>query len=703
MQSVTETRQGREAVTKEKEAVREEVEEDEITAETDVDLGTASSPLARKMAQRGSGREGHVPRGKVNDDEITAEVKDVNGAQVGSSPLAKKVPRRNAEKRGNKTAERNSATSAEARRKNTVEAQREKTASRKSARRSGVAAGAAGFGLEDVDELSPAQGPATSSSALGRRTIRLSGASADDTVDELSPAAARIARRSVGRQPRVMTEVSGVDQQSPLSNKTAVQRGRPPLKKVAEEPEAPSSSSTKTAKRSAERPPKTTSQAVETRPQASPKAIKRTVGRPRKSIGDNVDDVSQGTIRARGHNAQASDQTDLDELDEVLPSSARSARRSVRISDVSAQVGEADELSPEKTREVMGPPPKPSARKNTRNAEVSASKTKETPKKTGLGAWRPRLPKAKPTEVEPVEEPEEPEEAEAEQAEEIDATEAARRLGRKRPRRSIPVALSPADHEEPDDERELPAKRRRGRAPQSPAAQQPPKTRREKKATAAPSHASRQQQQPKQPPTKKRKSKPSAPAGDEDELQGPTNTVPITVQRFTKKAFFPNADNEPDILQSDRIPFAARSGVNAVDVLAQICEELVASYLATLTEQARDAAADAAARRETKTMMRALTLFGEELRGRLLEHTIALDTLHALRKRVRQAQRERVALREEIVRIRREREGVEVRKDAVRVRHEREREEAMVCFYLPFLFCFFCPLSYLYMLRRGAN
>ena len=77
-------------------------------------------------------------------------------------------------------------------------------------------------------------------------------------------------------------------------------------------------------------------------------------------------------------------------------------------------------------------------------------------------------------------------------------------------------------------------------------------------------------------------------------------------------------------------------------------------------------------------MTRALELFGEELRTRLLEHAVALDALHALRKRVRRAQRERVALREEIGRIRREREGAEVRKDAVRARHEREREEAMV-------------------------
>lgn len=170
-------------------------------------------------------------------------------------------------------------------------------------------------------------------------------------------------------------------------------------------------------------------------------------------------------------------------------------------------------------------------------------------------------------------------------------------------------------------------------------------------------------------------------------MQEGDGTFPITVQRFTKKIRHGNdSDNEPDILGGDAIPFAGRAGVNAVDVLAQICEELVSSFLSNLHEQARNAA-DAAARREVKTMMRTLELFGEELKTRLLEHTIALDTLHALRKRVRQAQRDKIALREEILRIRREREEVELRKDAVRVRHERERAVAMVRLSRPLVEC----------------
>ena len=58
--------------------------------------------------------------------------------------------------------------------------------------------------------------------------------------------------------------------------------------------------------------------------------------------------------------------------------------------------------------------------------------------------------------------------------------------------------------------------------------------------------------------------------------------------------------------------------------------------------------------------------------------TIALDTLHALRKRVRVAQKEKVTLREEIMRIRAERDQVALRMDAIRIKHEAESKEALV-------------------------
>lgn len=583
----------------------EEEEEDEITAEMDVDLGVGSSPLVRKVAQREKERK----EGKTAETTMEKTAgKSVRN--VGKKPAGQKG---------------------------------EKSASRRTARRSG--AGAAGFGLDEVDELSPAPAPPAPSPAVaGKRSVRLSGASADGGVDELSPAVARTMRRSV----------------------------RPPTKAVVEAGVAePSPAPAKTAKRSVGRPRKSMAEGVDAPSPASTKAAKRSIGRPPKTAAEDVVAPSPARARSNKRNAKALVDTRADELDGPSPAPARTARRSVRMSDGSAVLDEVDELSPEKTHEVMGPPPaRLNPQKDVAKTKQSAKQPEEAPSKSTPKAHRAQKPKTKPTEVQPVEE--------AEEAEEIDATEAAHRLGRKRPRRSIAAPAEAEEHEQQEDKEEPPAKRRRGKPPQSPAAQQPPKTRKEKKATAA------AVSQPKKPPAKRKKTRPAAPAGDDDELQEGGGTFPITVQRFTKRVQYSNdSDGEADILGSGTIPFASRAGVNAVDVLAQICEELVASFLSNLHEQGRNAA-DAAARREVKTMMRTLELFGDELRTRLLEHTIALDTLHALRKRVRQAQRDKVALREEILRIRREKEGVELRKDAVRVRHEGERAVALVCLLPPF-------------------
>ena len=52
--------------------------------------------------------------------------------------------------------------------------------------------------------------------------------------------------------------------------------------------------------------------------------------------------------------------------------------------------------------------------------------------------------------------------------------------------------------------------------------------------------------------------------------------------------------------------------------------------------------------------------------------------MHSLKKRVRAAQKEKLALREEILRLRAEREEVALRMDAVRIKHEKESHEALV-------------------------
>ncbi|KAH6619235.1 hypothetical protein B0J18DRAFT_481611 [Chaetomium sp. MPI-SDFR-AT-0129] len=318
------------------------------------------------------------------------------------------------------------------------------------------------------------------------------------------------------------------------------------------------------------------------------------------------------------------------------------------------------------------------------------------------------------------------EEEEQEEAEEVGEKEAAQRLGRKRPRRSLP-APSPELGDGATEDSPVP-KRRRRREVASPAQQQqpakkgrpgrPPKSR---LATAALAPA-REPSPPREPssppepspapppperrvePRPKPKPQPSKPTGKkrgrkskaaqaENEGQGegesetPTGSVPVNVQRYTKprRATAAAGDDAEDGENAQdannpkgigEIPFSNRSGVNAIDVLSTLCDELLEAYMEKLVERGR-AAEDAATRREQKTMYRALEAFQEEVRTRLLEHTIALDTLHSLRKRVRVAQREKLGLRDEILRVRAEREQVALRMDAIRIRHEAESKAAL--------------------------
>lgn len=57
---------------------------------------------------------------------------------------------------------------------------------------------------------------------------------------------------------------------------------------------------------------------------------------------------------------------------------------------------------------------------------------------------------------------------------------------------------------------------------------------------------------------------------------------------------------------------------------------------------------------------------------------IHLNHWHSLRKRVRHVQKEKLSLREEILRLKAEREQVALRMDAVRIKHEADTEESAV-------------------------
>ncbi|KUI58157.1 hypothetical protein VP1G_05425 [Cytospora mali] len=244
--------------------------------------------------------------------------------------------------------------------------------------------------------------------------------------------------------------------------------------------------------------------------------------------------------------------------------------------------------------------------------------------------------------------------AEIEVAEEVDDREAARRLGRKRQRRGIPDVSPELVSDEVAEEPS--AKRPRKPQPPMPKKRSPAK-----------------QKQPKAP-----RAKPSKPATARRTKTGGAGgpPVPVKIQRFSKPRRLDEDDADADDVLNTEIPFANRGGVNAVDVLAQMCEEIIDTSLQSLKD-AFSNAQDAATKKELRTKMRALEAFQEELRTRLLEHTIALDTLFALKRRVREAQKEKLKLRERIIQIRAEREQVALRMDAVRAKHDEDSKEAL--------------------------
>jgi outer membrane biosynthesis protein TonB len=169
-------------------------------------------------------------------------------------------------------------------------------------------------------------------------------------------------------------------------------------------------------------------------------------------------------------------------------------------------------------------------------------------------------------------------------------------------------------------QQQQPAKKPRGRPPARP---QPPRQPSPEPSPQPQRRPQAQTQAKAKPTAKKRQPKKKKKPADDEDAEAPSGSVPVTVQRFTKPARASAAADGEDEASTDllngEIPFSSRGGVNAVDVLSKLCEELIEAYMDRLEERGR-AAEDAATRREQKTMYRTLEAFQEELRTRLLEH-----------------------------------------------------------------------------------
>ncbi|KAI9797084.1 MAG: hypothetical protein M1835_002072 [Candelina submexicana] len=160
------------------------------------------------------------------------------------------------------------------------------------------------------------------------------------------------------------------------------------------------------------------------------------------------------------------------------------------------------------------------------------------------------------------------------------------------------------------------------------------------------------------------------------------DTVPITVHRLSQPQALNNASGRDSTASAPTI--IRRSGVNPIDVLAQICKELIAHSAETL-QRGNEAASTEMRRGEAARKRKAVEAFGVELEQRLFEMTETLDNNYALSMRLKQANKEKIALREEFLRIRDERQKVALKMDEIRRVHGQEAKTAQVHSFFPAL------------------
>ncbi|KAJ4229057.1 hypothetical protein NW759_003780 [Fusarium solani] len=341
------------------------------------------------------------------------------------------------------------------------------------------------------------------------------------------------------------------------------------------------------------------------------------------------------------------------------------ARMSRRQSSRAAEKEDADELSPDRPTDY-----------NPADDELSDTNPVEEEPEIEAEA-EVEAADAEETEEEPVVEDEIPEETEVREeeeapedpvAEEIDEVEAAKTIGRKRPRRSLSSRspeVEPSEVVEEEAEEEEPApKRRRGRPSRSPATQKQPTTK-PKTGTRAKARDSEAKTMEKQA----RKAKKAA----KDRRISDGTAIELTVQRWVNAKQFRQGDGKEDPIASE-VPFQNQEET-VVDVFSQVCLEVVETTLAKLYET-MTSTEDKEKKKECRIKIRAVNAYKEQLTLQLLQLATHLNDWHSLRKRVRLIQREKLKLREDILQLKAEREQVALRMDAVRIKHEEDTKES---------------------------
>ena len=210
----------------------------------------------------------------------------------------------------------------------------------------------------------------------------------------------------------------------------------------------------------------------------------------------------------------------------------------------------------------------------------------------------------------------------------------------------------------PEEEEEveapiLPEKKKRGRPRKADAAQ--PNSQTTKPTKKAPSRTSKARTTSTTAPTAR------AP---------PKNSIPITIYAPPSPT---SSDPEDDLLSTPRPP----TTINAVDVLSQLCAELLSKSSSALADRAH---ADPSPATHTHLAHTKDTtdLYARELASRLLQLTTALNANTSLQARVKAAAKEERGLKKELKRLEGERGDLRGRKEeVVKERKKRELEELL--------------------------
>ena len=139
---------------------------------------------------------------------------------------------------------------------------------------------------------------------------------------------------------------------------------------------------------------------------------------------------------------------------------------------------------------------------------------------------------------------------------------------------------------------------------------------------------------------------------------------PITTHRLVNASALPTITEQDEQASDDELQAyfgTCRTSPNAVDVLAQICRETLASALAAIGTTATGS--------ELKRKTEALESFGKEMDSRLFDMSAAVENRLTLESRVRASKREKTETQARWIEVRRKREEIALRMDRVRRDH----------------------------------